>query len=164
MAYEELREWIETIQDPQDKAAWYLTINKLDGVTLSSEPLPLQVAVGFCTLGIANVLSAYKAKKEKNEGMLELELLQRGINPLTQKPLNITKNIPIQQFSAPEKREHIPLTIKDQMSESSGVVKGKSTVISIISIPFKILMSFFWFWAHLFTFTALLGKSNGFEK
>ncbi|MDC1420341.1 hypothetical protein N8653_06455, partial [Euryarchaeota archaeon] len=40
---------------------------------------------------------------------------------------------------------------RQEITESSGVVKGKSTVISIIFLPFKILMSFFWFFAYLFT-------------
>ena len=69
-------------------------------------------------------------------------------------------NTPVPQTTMPPNQG----TLQQQMSESSGVVKGKSTVISIIFLPFKILMSFFWFFAYFFTFTGLLSRGNGEER
>ena len=115
MAFEELRAHIETIQDAQDKAAWLCTLNKLDGVNLSNEPLPTQIAVGVFTLGIANVVSARNAKKERLEGMRELELLYQGINPVTLQPLNYLRQQSNQPQVTENKRQHIPISVKNQV-------------------------------------------------
>ena len=115
MAFEELRAHIETIQDAQDKAAWLCTLDKLDGVYLSNEPMPTQIAVGVFTLGIATVISARNAKKRQDEGMRELELLYQGINPVTLQLLNSVKQQSIQPQVTPNKRQHIPRSLQDRV-------------------------------------------------
>jgi 5-methylcytosine-specific restriction endonuclease McrA len=115
MAFEKLRAYIETIQDPQDRAAWLCTLNKVDGVNLSNEGLVAQIAVAVWTLGIANVISSRNAKKKRHEGMRELELLYQGINPITLQPLNAAKQQSIQPQVTPNKREHISRSLKDQV-------------------------------------------------